>query len=250
MRHAARDARHRRTQEERSTEMRLRLLDATVDCLYRLGYAGTTTVEVSKRARVSRGAQLHHFPTKAALVTAAVEHVFELRRAEFRAALARLPSSADRRAAAIDLLWTMVSGPTFYAWLELLVAARTDRELAQAVSEVDRHFGDAIRDTFRELFPALATGGLDELIPSFTFAVLQGIALGEVVERDRDRSARLLGLFHSLSRLLPQTGITDSDILGASSADASGPVCGRRPAGGLTGGGGPTAASRPKESST
>jgi AcrR family transcriptional regulator len=32
-----------RTQEERSAAMRVRLLDATIDCLVEYGYAGTTT---------------------------------------------------------------------------------------------------------------------------------------------------------------------------------------------------------------
>ncbi len=206
-RRAERGARRHRTQEERSAETRTRLLDATIDCLYRLGYAGTSTVEVSKRAGVSRGAQLHHFPTKAALVTAAVEHVFERRREEFASALAALPDTADRSAAAIDRLWTQLSGPTFYAWLELSVAARTDPELSRAVCDVDRHFGEAIRETFRELFPELATAGLVEVVPSFTFAVLEGIALGEMLDHDTARSERLLGVFRALAQLFSKGGI-------------------------------------------
>ena len=48
-----------------------------------------------------------------------------------------VPAGADRYAAAIDILWSMVSGPTFYAWLELAVAARTDAELRRAVQGLD-----------------------------------------------------------------------------------------------------------------
>ncbi|HUL99136.1 MAG TPA: TetR/AcrR family transcriptional regulator, partial [Mycobacterium sp.] len=33
----------RRTQEQRSADTRTRLLDATIDCLVRYGYHGTTT---------------------------------------------------------------------------------------------------------------------------------------------------------------------------------------------------------------
>ncbi|HWL49839.1 MAG TPA: helix-turn-helix domain-containing protein, partial [Acidimicrobiia bacterium] len=60
--------------------MRRRLLEATVECLVELGWAGTTTTVVSERAGVSRGAQLHHFPSKQDLVVAAVEHLSERRR--------------------------------------------------------------------------------------------------------------------------------------------------------------------------
>ena len=43
---------------------------------------------------VSRGAQLHHFPTKNDLVVAAVEHLTAVRGAELAAAAARLPTGA------------------------------------------------------------------------------------------------------------------------------------------------------------
>src|ERR1700730_8680540 len=115
----------RRTQEERSSRMRGRLLDATVDCLARLGYAGTTTTEIAKRARVSRGAQLHHYPRKEDLVIASVEHVFRLRLEEFGKAFANIPPETDRRPIAVELLWSMFQGPIFHAWLELVVASRT-----------------------------------------------------------------------------------------------------------------------------
>ncbi|MEA2623997.1 MAG: hypothetical protein QOD06_42, partial [Candidatus Binatota bacterium] len=114
----------RRTQGERSASTRSRLLDATIDSLAELGYAGTTTTVIAERAGVSRGAQLHHFPTKAELVTTAVEHLFQRRNQEFRTAMAKLPPAVDRAEAAVDLLWAIFSGPTFYAWLELVVAGR------------------------------------------------------------------------------------------------------------------------------
>jgi tetracycline repressor-like protein len=58
-------------QQDRSRATQRRLLDATVDCLVEVGWAGTTTTLVSERAGVSRGAQLHHYPTKDALVLGA-----------------------------------------------------------------------------------------------------------------------------------------------------------------------------------
>ena len=67
------ESRERTPQGERTRAMRTRLLDATIDCLVERGWSGTTTTLVSQRAGVSRGAQLHHFPTKRDLVVAAVE---------------------------------------------------------------------------------------------------------------------------------------------------------------------------------
>jgi len=135
----------RRTQEERSATTRGRLLDATVECLAELGYARTTTTEIAERGGVSRGAQLHHFPTKAELVTEAVGHLFDRRDQEFRDAFARLPDDARRGSTAVDLLWSMVEGPTFHAWLELVVAARTDVQLEPKVKALTSDMPACVR---------------------------------------------------------------------------------------------------------
>src|SRR5947208_12675209 len=118
----------RQTNEERSAQTRAKVLDATVDCLIELGYAGTTTTLIAERAGVSRGAQLHHFPTKAELVAAAVAHLSHRIGEELQEEAAQLPVGKDRPAAAVDLLWSTFSTPLFTAWLELTVAARTDEE--------------------------------------------------------------------------------------------------------------------------
>src|SRR5262245_47577515 len=167
----------RRTQEERTATMRARLIEATVATLFEHGYSRTTTTEIARRARVSRGAQLHHFPTKAELVVHAVEHLFEQRTREFRAAFAELDAGADRVAASIDLLWSMLSGSTFYAWLELVVAARTDSTLRRTVSALGARFVESVRETFRFIFP----DSDPQVIPGFAFALLQGLAVDQIV---------------------------------------------------------------------
>jgi AcrR family transcriptional regulator len=193
----------RRTQVERSAATRARLLDATLECLADLGYARTTTTEIAERGGVSRGAQLHHFPTKAELVTEAVAYLFDRRDEEFRAAFAKLPADADRGAAAVDILWSMVSGPTFHAWLELAVAARTDPLLKPKVAALTTRFSEDVARTFRELFPRPA--GLApywELAPTFTFALLEGLALDLMVTPDRNEIARVLDIWRGVARMV------------------------------------------------
>jgi AcrR family transcriptional regulator len=194
----------RRTQEQRSAATRARLLDATIDCLSALGYARTTTSEIALRAGVSRGAQLHHFPTKAELVTTAVERLFERRTEEFREAFATLPAGVDRTAAAIDLLWSMVRGPTFHAWLELVVAARTDPELRATVAAIGKRFADSVERVHHELFPAVSTPYF-ELAPAFTFGLLQGLALDRIAGADETRTAMVLGLLKALAAMAADT---------------------------------------------
>ena len=192
----------RRTQAERSAATRARLLDATIACVLDLGYARTTTVEIARRAGLSRGAQLHHFPTKAELVTAAVEHLFLRRHEEFRNAFATLPAEADRASAGIDLLWSMVSGPTFYAWLELAVAARTDPELRDQVAELSERFIATVEWTFRDLFPPPPEPNpLFEVAPLFAFALLDGLALGKLLGRDHPHAPAILAALKTLAHL-------------------------------------------------
>lgn len=193
----------RRTQAARSASTRARLLDATLECLCDLGYARTTTPEIARRARLSRGAQLHHFPTKTELVTSAVEHLFERRHQEFRAAFARVPAGADRYAAAIDILWSMVSGPTFHAWLELAVAARSDPELRVAVHHLTGRMRTLVDDTFRDLFaPGRPDDPFFAVAPRFTFALLDGLALERISGGDETQLAQVIDALKALAGLL------------------------------------------------
>jgi AcrR family transcriptional regulator len=148
----ARRSKTGRTQEERSAAMRERLLDATIDCLVDYGYSGTTTTRVAERAGVTRGAQVHHFPTKTDLVTAAIRHL-AARRAELAfAQMDRLSESADPVGDTLDLLWEIHQGPIFAASMELLLAARTDPGLRAQVSEVEPEIGTMLIEFGRRLF--------------------------------------------------------------------------------------------------
>lgn len=199
----------RRTQGERSKRTREWLLEATVQSLAEVGYVGTSTVEVANRAGVSRGAQQHHFATKEELVLAAVEWLFQRRLAEFREAFARLPETADRHAAALDLLWKFIGkGPTFYAWLELAIAGRTDPTLGKRVRELGTRTAQEVEDTFRELFPAPSRPNpYFELAPRFAFAVLQGLAVNHLMVAERKAAPdEIIKLMKQLATLLVAGG--------------------------------------------
>jgi AcrR family transcriptional regulator len=171
-------------QDERSAETRRRLLDATVACLVERGYAGTTTTEIANRAGVSRGAQLHHFPKKDELVVSALEHVFELRLREMSAAVAEPPSGSreHRIAVLIDAMWPMFKGPTFCAWLELVVASRTDPALNDAVRAASERFGEGFRVGLGALldWPEEQQDKLRDLI-GVVFGQLEALALERVL---------------------------------------------------------------------
>ena len=147
--------RRRSLQDERCEDTRARLLEATLESLVAVGYARTSTTEIAERAGVSRGAQVYHYPTKAALVAAAVEHLLERRYQELQQLFAERLPRAGGPGAAIGLLWRMFEKPTFAAWLEFVVASRTDPESRAAGGPAKR----AIRQFCRRISPKVSPGG-------------------------------------------------------------------------------------------
>jgi AcrR family transcriptional regulator len=179
-------------QEERTRAMRARLLDATVELLVERGYAGTSTTLVSERAGVSRGAQLHHFPTKQDLVVAAVQHVTEVRGAELRAAATRLPAGEHRTRQVLQVLGDHFTSPVFTAALELWVAARTDPALLAEVAPLEQRVG---RETHRMTVELLGADeswpGVRELVQA-TLDLVRGLGLASTITDDRRRRTRIL----------------------------------------------------------
>lgn len=121
----------RRTQAERSEAMRERLVDATLKCLVSEGYAGTTVSKIVATAQVSRGAPVHHFPHKAALIEAAAEKLVRHFYIELGRIMLSLEDSDDRLHKLITVGWrNLMATPQTTALLELLVASRHEPELA------------------------------------------------------------------------------------------------------------------------
>ncbi|QIK67792.1 TetR/AcrR family transcriptional regulator [Nocardioides sp. HDW12B] len=179
-------------QEQRTRAMRQRLLEACVECLVEHGWSGTSTTLVSQRAGVSRGAQLHHFPTKNDLVLAAVEHLTAVRREEVLARTAELPTGGGRTRAVLGVLADLFTGPLFVAAAELWMAARTDVALREAVADLETRVG---RATHRSTVDALA---VDESLPGnrelvqATLDLMRGLGLATLVADDLARRERIL----------------------------------------------------------
>jgi AcrR family transcriptional regulator len=182
-------------QEERTRAMRQRLLEATVELLVERGWSGTSTTLVSQRAGVSRGAQLHHFPTKNALVLAAVEHLSDLRGQELAEAAARLPEGRRRTRAVLEMLADHFTSPVFTAALELWVAARTDDRLREAVAPLEQRIGREIHRHTVELL------GVDESVPGHrelvqaTLDLVRGLGLANTISDDTARRRRILDVW-------------------------------------------------------
>ena len=193
----------RRTQEERTAAMRARLLDATIESLIDLGYSATTTTVIADRAGVSRGAQLHHFPTKAELVAAAVEHLAQKMGHELVRDAHKHGGKNLQMSDVVDALWARYQSPLFLAWLELAVAARTDDDLRVALTPVEQRLRAAMREWVDRLHGESGVGRQLELW-ELTFYVLQGLALERITntETTRRRNEREAAALAAWKRML------------------------------------------------
>jgi AcrR family transcriptional regulator len=183
----------RAPQQERSRITQQRLLAATIDCLVEHGWSGATTTAIAERAGVSRGAQLHHYPTRTALVTAAVGHLAERRAAEIRAEAAALGDDPrDRLDRVLDMLAAAFTGPAFVAALELWVAARTDPDLRAALLPLEARVGREMHRLTVELLGAdESRPGVREAVQA-TLDLLRGLGVANLLTDDSPRRAALL----------------------------------------------------------
>jgi AcrR family transcriptional regulator len=203
----ARPTQARPTQQERSRLTQQRLLSATIDCLVEYGWSGATTTVIAERAGVSRGAQLHHYPTRAALVMAAVEHLAERRAAEIRTEAANLGGADRRLDRVIDMLAAAFTGPLFVAALELWVAGRTDPELRAALVPLEARLGREMHRLAADLLAADETRpGVREAVQA-TLDLLRGLGVANLLSDDAQRGAALLAAWKSqLATVLRQEG--------------------------------------------
>lgn len=200
-------------QEERTRAMRQRLLDATVECLVEFGWSGTSTTLVSQRAGVSRGAQLHHFPTKAELVSEAVRHLAAKRVEEFLQTMPRLPRGGERRVSYIlDRVWEIHTSPLFVAAIELWVAARTDPELRAGLVSVEQQVTGTISSVGPVLFPERANEPEFMADIETAMSAIRGLALLRFVDdevnverRWRRMKRRLQELFRAEAGTAPRS---------------------------------------------
>lgn len=142
-------------QAGRSAATQRRLIAATVAILCDSGYARTTTVAVAQRAGVSRGAMLHHFPTRAELIVATAYDILATQDTHRREVLRSLPRGKVRFYAITDAMWATMQEPASMALIEIMLGGRSDPELSTRLPAIMREFNAKLlncpMDVAREL---------------------------------------------------------------------------------------------------
>jgi AcrR family transcriptional regulator len=191
-------------QQRKSAQTRVGILDAAIECLATHGYARTTTQLIAETAGISRGAMLHHYPTKGALIAAIIAYCF-YRRMQMLTEGVRNLSETQRveEFAGLELLWSSYFTPEHRAYLELNIAARTDAEVRAIFVPQARRFSRHWRAGGVRIFPEWA-GDLDRLSAASDLveAVLEGLALNNDAWNSPARVGRLRAFLRQMVGLI------------------------------------------------
>lgn len=140
----------RQPQQERSAETRMRLIEATIDCLSKFGYSETSTALIARTAGVTRGAYLHHFGSREQLITEALGHMLNTIVGELEQRAVKL-FREGRQAELLDEIWRAGFRDWLYAGYEMLLRSRHDEELRRHWAVHSAQFLAWRRRAFSEL---------------------------------------------------------------------------------------------------
>lgn len=184
-------------QAQKSAMTRDRILDAAITCFVELGYTNVTTAKVASSAGVSRGAMLHHFPSKTELIQAAVEYLHDKLLEDYTARVNSIPASlegAQRRRGGLDAYWEHLTGDLSMVHHELCVASRTDPELKSILENSQQLFEQHVLESNESLFEEWKERGDRFLLAmDVTKFMMEGMASSQLMTDREERVTRLLG---------------------------------------------------------
>jgi AcrR family transcriptional regulator len=191
-------------QAQKSAATRKLIIEAAIQCFVDLGYGRTTTMRIAEAAGLSRGAMLHHFPSKIDIVKAAVDELHFKRLKAFRKSIMQAPAAGKGRVhVAVQAYWRHVRHPTFVAFFELSVAARTDPELEAILKPAQAAFDEEWYRTAAEAFPEWQsdTAAFD-LALDLSRYLLEGMAVSFLTHEESEREQHVLDYLEAQLRAL------------------------------------------------
>jgi AcrR family transcriptional regulator len=178
-------------QSQKSAITRDRIIISTLECIVEYGYQKTTMVRIAELANVSQGSMQYHFPAKMDAIKAAINYLHAKRLTDHQRDLADVPSGVDPMAHAIEVYWKHLNEGHFVAYQDLVIAARTDADLASVLKPSYQRFVKAWRKDALNLIPEW--GGSREqfeLICDFGQYQMEGLAFGGLNRQIDGKSVR------------------------------------------------------------
>jgi AcrR family transcriptional regulator len=186
-------------QVQKSAMTRATILEATIQCFVKAGYKNTTTSRIAEEAGVSRGAMLHHFPSRDAVIKGAVFYLQEKRLKEYKAIISEVRSTPKNGVSsqvvreAIRATWKYFNLPSFFAYNELLVASRTNDDLAKMFYPQQKAFEQQFLVTVKAIHPLwIDKSRRLELASDVVFLTMQGMATSFMRYHKKERVEHIL----------------------------------------------------------
>lgn len=186
---------------ERTEATRATLLTATIEAIVRYGYAGASSTRIAELSGLTRGAQKHHFKSKADLVAVALVEVQQRYLTEEFAKLERVTDQGI--GGLLRALWKTQISDLYTAAMELRMAARSDEALRAVLVPAEREIGRKQRDLIVRLlenddYPRDRVLEAGELILN----TLRGMASQRFLYADEKREKRQLRVLEEAVRAL------------------------------------------------
>lgn len=187
----------RRSQEDRSRETRLQILEAALKVMLKSGYVGFRIADVAKRGGVSRGAILHHFPTKDDLVVHTIEHAYERALARSRSRATHLDASEDPLEAMIADSKEFYFGDFFFLLATMGVSKGTGGRAITA--PLTRQYRLPAEYAWQQTLEARGIPReLAEDAVWLALSVVRGLAIRTAFQNEPERFQRLFDLFREI----------------------------------------------------
>jgi AcrR family transcriptional regulator len=195
-------AARRRTQAERSEETRTRILKAAANLIRKRGYARFRTAEVAKEAGLSRGAQLHHFPTKDSLVVATLEYVFEQAQVLSRRRASAVNRPRDLIEAVIEDAREFFFSEHFMVAIDIVLSTSTDQSVRKQILDISRKARRPVEAAWAEALAANGVSGqLASDLVALTLSLVRGMALRTLWDNDPKWFDELFALWRQMIKV-------------------------------------------------
>jgi len=192
-------------QARKSAATRDQIISSAIRCIVELSYSKTTMIKISEKAGLSRGATLHHFPSKMDIIRVVVNYLHEKRIQAFRNSIKEIPKDADMAHLAVQAYSAQVNHPIYVALFELSVAARTNNELEEILRPAQLAFDREWYETAWDLFPEWhADRRAFDLALNLSQQLMEGIAISNFTHaRKYDKDQLLSYLEEKVRELKP-----------------------------------------------
>lgn len=193
----------RTPQAERTATMRQRLSEAAFEVIKEVGYANFRTSAVSKAAGVSQGAQLHHFPTKDSLTTAAMEYAYERAHGKFLKNISSFSASGDPLDAVIQDAEDFFMSDYFMVALDILMAGGKNKELRDEQVRLAVTSRASVEESWVKKLIELGWEKSEaEMILGMTFCLVRGFAIKLLISHSRSDLSAMMTQWKSMVAML------------------------------------------------